>query len=272
MIDRATDREYLEYQYGDSEKLRIRIEAHERYSENGDDFIEWSHVPLDPRPGMLVLDVGCGFGGHHPRFAGRGARVVGVDQSAGLVREARRRAIAQGLPVVVARADARALPLADATCDRVAAFHMLFHLPEPLLSLQEMRRVLKPTGRVVMSTNAADHTTRLWDLHCQAARERGYTPTAKPGSRFTLDDLPLVRSVFPNVQRRVFTNAFVFPTAEAALRFYATGRVDAIQERRSDGGHRPKLLAAVGARIEAIIAREGVFRDPKDAGYFVASV
>src|SRR4051794_38032036 len=34
MVDRATDPRYLAYQYGDSEKLRIRLEAHERYSEH----------------------------------------------------------------------------------------------------------------------------------------------------------------------------------------------------------------------------------------------
>ena len=75
------------------------------------------------------------------------------------------------------------------------------------------------------------------------------------------------RSVDPE-HRRV--DAFVFGQAGPALRFYASGRVDGIVEWRPDGEHRPALLAEVGARIEAIIAREGVFRVPKDSGCFVA--
>ena len=43
-------------------------------------------------------------------------------------------------------------------------------------------------------------------------------------------------------------------------------------EREEDGSHREKLLSIMAARIQAIIEREGVFRVPKDAGCFVASV
>jgi hypothetical protein len=67
-------------------------------------------------------------------------------------------------------------------------------------------------------------------------------------------------------------DAFLFPDAETVLRFYATGRVDAIQGRPSDGSDRAPLLAAVGARVSTIIARDGAFRVPKDMGCFVAEV
>ena len=44
--DRATDPEYLGYQYDDSEKLRIRVEAHERYSERGGEHFGWILEPV----------------------------------------------------------------------------------------------------------------------------------------------------------------------------------------------------------------------------------
>ena len=81
-----------------------------------------------------------------------------------------------------------------------------------------------------------------------------------------------MRSVFPTAERVVLPNAFLFPTADAALRFYATGRVDSIVERQLDGSHRPPLLERMGQLIGEIIAREGVFRVPKDNGFFVATV
>jgi hypothetical protein len=132
--------------------------------------------------------------------------------------------------------------------------------------------VLKPGGRVVLTTNASDHTERITALHREAARELGYTPAVIGGLNFTLDHLDLVRTVFPNAEVVVIPNAFVFPAAEPALQHYMSGRVDALEDRPDDNSHRPKMEALVRAKIEAIVAREGVFRVPKDAGCFVATV
>ena len=63
----------------------------------------------------------------------------------------------------------------------------------------------------------------------------------------------------------------MFPTADAALRYYASGAIDALQDCPPDGRHRPHLLALVGKQIEEIIRSEGVFRDPKDTGCFAAT-
>ncbi len=273
MVDRVVDRAYLAYQSGDSEKLRIRIEAHERYSERYDNWGDLMVAHLPGPSGRLLLDVGCGYGSYHPLLTGAGFRIVGFDLSGGLLREAVQRAAQDPLPVAYVQADAQAIPLADRSCDEATVMHMLFHVPDVAQALREMRRVVRPGGRVVLTANASDHSARLFDLHCQAARELGYTPTAGPsGLPFTLDHLPLVRSVFPNAELHRWPNAFLFPTTDAALRFYASGRVDAIQERLPDRRHQQPLLEKVGAMIDRIIAEEGVFRVPKDAGCFVATV
>ncbi|HEX5506701.1 MAG TPA: hypothetical protein VFW96_29055, partial [Thermomicrobiales bacterium] len=72
MRERGVDPAYLQYQYGDAEKLRVRIETHARYSERHDSFADWLLARLSsaesagvaPAPGVL-LDVGCGSGVHH---------------------------------------------------------------------------------------------------------------------------------------------------------------------------------------------------------------
>jgi SAM-dependent methyltransferase len=274
VIDRTIDPRYLEYQYADSEKLKIRLEAHERYSERSqDDWYERYVALLGPAPGSTVLDVGCGFGAFHPALSAVGARVVAFDYSAGMTREARQRAAERGLPVQLLQADAQQIPLADRSCDHAIASHMLYHVPDIQRALEEIRRVVKVGGRVLITTNAADHSARLNELHTQAARELGLTPGATPGhSRFSLDELPLVRSVFPNVELHHQPNAFVFPTVESALRYYASGRIDAVEGRPADESHRPVLLKRMGALIGEIVAREGVFRVPKNAGSFLATV
>ena len=272
MYERATDPNYLGYQYDDSEKLRTRIEAHERYSERSGEHFGWILGMLGSRPGQTVVDAGCGPGNAFAALGRAGVRIIGFDRSAGMVREARQHATGQGLDAVVFRADAQAIPLADGSCDRVLASHMLFHVPDITRALREMRRVLRPGGRIVATTNAADHAARLHDMHAAAARELGYEPAAHAGGRFSLAHLDLVREVFPFAERVVKPNAFVFPTAHAALAWYASGSVDNLVERPADGSHRPKLLALLEPRIEAIIAREGVLRVQKDMGTFVANV
>jgi SAM-dependent methyltransferase len=272
--DRVIDPAYLTYQYGDSEKLRIRLEAHERYSEHTqDDWYPRYVAQLDPAPGQRVLDVGCGFGAFHPALAAAGARVLAFDYSPGMAGEARQRATRDGLPVQVLQADAQEIPLATNSVDHALASHMLYHVPDIERTLREIKRVVKIGGRVLITTNAADHSARLEELHRQAASELGLTPGEVPGhGRFSLDELPLVRSVFPNTELHVQPNAFLFPTVESALRYYASGRIDSVQERDAEGSHRPALLARVAELMAEIIAREGVLRVSKSAGSFLATV
>jgi ubiquinone/menaquinone biosynthesis C-methylase UbiE len=272
-VERGTDPVYLQTQYGTTERLRIRFETHQPYSERPDDFLDWVLDHLNPRSGDLVLDVGCGTGVIHPALCSRGIRaLLGVDSSPAMVAASQLQANEHGLPIVTIQADAQHLPLADDTYDRAMANHMLFFVAHQTAALQEIRRVLKGSGRLVLTTDALDHTAALHALHVEAVRQLGYVESVRVGHRFSLEHLELVRSVFPNAQRFVREDAFLFPTAEAALRFYVTSGVDAIEDCPHDGSHRAPLIALVGERIDAIIRQEGVFRVAKNAGCFVADV
>jgi ubiquinone/menaquinone biosynthesis C-methylase UbiE len=271
----GTDPTHLREQYGTSDRLRARIDVHERYSERQIDFYGTvlDHLALQPR--LTVLDVGCGNGGYHPKLAERGVSAVAMDQSPGMVRDAHRQAVERDLPVRVLQADAQMLPFADAAFDRAMANHMLYHVPDIRAALREMRRVVRPGGRIVLTTNAGDHMERLRALHREACRELGYTPSTPSSHRFSLDHLDLVREVFPNAERYVIPNAFVFRSSDAAaaaLQHYASATVDTLADRPQDNSHRPRLLALVESKIQAIIDRDGRFRVPKDAGCFVATV
>lgn len=274
MIDRLTDTSVLRYQYGDSEKLRIRYEAHTRYSEHVSDWHDLFTRALGIAPGESVIDVGCGPGGIHGRLCRVGARVTGVDASPGMVAEARAQAEREGLDVTVQEGDAEQLPFGDGQFDAALCCHMLYHVPNIERALRELHRVLRPGGRVLISTNAADHCARLSALHAQAAHELGFVPVVGgkvEEGRFSLGHLPLVRSVFPNAELHRLPNAFLFPTTDAALAYYASGRIDAVERRADETQHRAPLLARMRELIDEIIAREGVFRVPKDAGYFLAT-
>jgi SAM-dependent methyltransferase len=125
-VERVTSADYLRDQYGTTEKLQIRIEAHRRYSERPDDMLDWVLDRLAPQPGDSVVDIGCGPGGYHSRLVDRGARVIlGLDTSPSMVAVAQHQANQHGYPVVAIQASAERLPLPDDCYDLGMANHVL---------------------------------------------------------------------------------------------------------------------------------------------------
>lgn len=107
----------------------------------------------------LLLDVASGDGSTAILAAAeRGCSATGVEYGESLVEEARRRADARGLGggVEFVRADAGSLPLADGTFDAAISECALCVLGDKAAAIREIRRVLCPGGRVVISDVVAD--------------------------------------------------------------------------------------------------------------------
>lgn len=115
------------------------------------------------RPGMSLLDVGCGPGTVTADLAAAVApgEVVGIDASGAVLEEARGVASERGLAnATFAVADAYALPFVDATFDVVHAHQVLQHLTDPVAALREMRRVARPGGLVAVRDS--DYGAMTW--------------------------------------------------------------------------------------------------------------
>lgn len=271
-MERASAADYLHDQYATTEKLNIRIEAHQRYSERPNDFIDWILDRPDPKRGDSLIDIGCGNGSYHLPLVKRGVRIIlGIDTSPGMIVSTQRQANEHRLPVVAVEAGAERVPVPDASYDLAMANYVLFHVADIPVALREVRRVLKTGGRAVVSTPGVGSAARLEALHRDAAERLGYQPAGRVIDRFNMDHLELVRQVFPNAQRFIREDAFVFPSTDVTLRYYASGMIDAIVDRPPDNSHRAQLLDLVAECVESVIAHEGVFRDPKGAGCFVVS-
>ncbi|TFV57136.1 class I SAM-dependent methyltransferase [Geodermatophilus sp. DF01-2] len=127
---------------------------------------------LDLRPGMTVLDLGCGEGRHAFEAYRRGAEVVAVDRGVSEVETTKRwlDALAQaretpaGAAYEVVRADLLALPFPDASVDRVIAAEVLEHIPDDAAALTEITRVLKPGGRAVVTVPRYGPERVCWAL------------------------------------------------------------------------------------------------------------
>jgi ubiquinone/menaquinone biosynthesis C-methylase UbiE len=112
---------------------------------------EWLFERLPLTRDDLVLDVAAGTGHVARQLAPSVRAVVAVDATVAMLEQGR----AQGVPnVIFLRADAAALPFLDASFD-VSRF-AVHHFEEPAIQLAEMRRCLKPGGRLAVADLVAD--------------------------------------------------------------------------------------------------------------------
>jgi SAM-dependent methyltransferase len=194
--------------------------------ELGAELNRWKFEP-HIHPGDTVLDFGCGTGGLLERIDA--GRKLGVEVS----EPARREALARGLEVVAATGE-----LDDESIDVVISNHALEHTLSPLDELRELRRVLRPGGRIVLWLPLDD-----WRAQRRPASDDpdhhlfAWTPKL-------LANL-LAEAGFERVDCRVETRAWP-PRAPLLVRlprplFDALGRVWAVVRRR-------RQLAAVAYR------------------------
>jgi len=99
-----------------------------------------------------VLEVGVGSGLNFALYGKHVEIVFGIDPSLRLLTLARRRAAAAGIHADLLLGSATAIPLADNSVDTIVMTWTLCSIPDPLVALREMRRVLKPGGKLLSSS------------------------------------------------------------------------------------------------------------------------
>jgi ubiquinone/menaquinone biosynthesis C-methylase UbiE len=97
----------------------------------------------------LVLEVGVGSGVNLPLYGPAVTRVVGLDPSPELLRLASNRTADAVVPVSLLRGSAEHVPFRDAVFDAIVITWTLCSIPNPIAALTEMRRVLRPGGRLI---------------------------------------------------------------------------------------------------------------------------
>jgi SAM-dependent methyltransferase len=118
-----------------------------------------------PQARGRVLELGIGSGlnlAHYDRLAV--TEIVGVDPATEVQRSLARRIAAAGLPVELIALSAEKISQPDASFDTVVMTYTLCSIPDPAAALAEVRRLLKPSGRLLFCEHgsAPDARVRRW--------------------------------------------------------------------------------------------------------------
>ncbi len=124
---------------------------------------------LDPKPGMRVLDVGCGDGVLTEKLAALGCSVVGIDPSPSMIEAAR----ARGLDVRLA--DVRSMAF-EGEFDAVFSNAVLHWVREPEAAAHSMRKALKPGGKLAAEFGGHGNIAAIATALRAAAKLHGGDP------------------------------------------------------------------------------------------------
>jgi ubiquinone/menaquinone biosynthesis C-methylase UbiE len=113
--------------------------------------------------GERILDAGCGTGRYCQLFQRRGAQVVGIDFSEGMLRVAR-----QKMPTIAFQCVdlTGILPFAEASFDKVNCAQALKHLPDLINPLKEFARVVKSSGTITFSVTHPEMDWEGYEMSC----------------------------------------------------------------------------------------------------------
>jgi SAM-dependent methyltransferase len=139
--------------------------------------------------GRRILDAGCGSGPVFAALRDRGAVVTGFDKSAEMLALARRR-LGDGADLHVADLGSP-LPFPDGAFDDVIASLVLHYLEDWTEPLAELRRVLKPGGRLIV---AVDHPFATTLFQYESGRKADYFGTYKHDEEWTLGSQTVLMS------------------------------------------------------------------------------
>jgi SAM-dependent methyltransferase len=263
-----SDPSYLRtQQYKNASNLNARVRLHAQFSGNKQGWQRWLFEQLHLPALCHVLELGCGPGhlwrDNSERIA-PGWNLLLTDFSAGMVEQAQ--SYLGVMPhVSFAVADAQCIPAPDAAFGAVLANHMLYHVPDRARALADIRRVLRPGGRLFAATVGETHMRELADLvrgfdpdmaHTGIGLGEAYVP-------FSLQNggEQLARH-FDHVEVRRYEDGLAVTEAAPLVDYILSGATN----EQATAQRREALLTYV----QRLLDTQGVLRITKDTGVFVA--
>ncbi len=261
-----TDQNYLKNeQYHNGQNLDARIQLHLLFTRGDTNWYGWLMEKIDPKPGLKILEVGCGMGNlwqDHLSSLPQDLQITLTDLSEGMVAQAQQN-LGSDPRFHFRPVDVQSLPFGDGFFDRVVANHMLYHVPDIQLGLREIRRVLQKGGKLCASTVGEAHMIEMYQLIWR------YLPdfenfNQKACLHFGLENgEAIIKQVFEETQVEI-AESWLWITEAQPLMAYMRSSWDA--EQLPD-----EILALMKQDVEAEIKQKGGLKITKSTGVILAS-
>ena len=189
-MSKFIDQQYLKTdQYRDSSNLDARVGIHQRFSTNSYGWFKWVFDTLLTLPdNAKILELGCGPAYLWKENISRipaAWNIILSDLSSGMLDAAWRNLVVTGRAFKFEEIDAQSIPYNDETFDAVIANHMLYHVPDRPKAIAEIKRVLRPGGRLIATTIGKNHLKEIAAWFRQMSLENTFESF---GSPFTLEN------------------------------------------------------------------------------------
>jgi SAM-dependent methyltransferase len=206
-------------------------------------------------PGAKVIDSGAGTGGAALELARRGAKVTAIDACPGMAGRIGQRAQFAALPLLVAVMDGQRLAIADASFDAGLSVFGVILYPDAVAGLSELRRVVKPGGRIALVTWTEPQSYELAsELRAAAGGVPGQLPLAALPAQLRFKEHSQFHALFKEAKLSRIEIATVSAPLRAPSAAWLAGRAAFAPGMAAMlggfGSRREEILEAFRARLE----------------------
>ncbi|MGZ9224769.1 MAG: class I SAM-dependent methyltransferase [Anaerolineales bacterium] len=264
-MSKFTDQQYLKTdQYRDSSNLDARVMIHQRFSTNSYGWFKWVFDTLLALPEKAkILELGCGPGYLWKENINRipaAWNIILSDLSSGMLDAAWRNLVVTGRAFKFEEIDAQSIPYKDETFNAVIANHMLYHVPDRPKAIAEMKRVLKPSGRLIATTIGYGHLKELneWLRRASAGKAAEPMPIS-----FTLENgAKQLHACFSKVDILRYPDSLHVTEIEPLIAFFNASFFSTEIT--------PEALREIHSELEIELKEKGSIFIAKDSGLFEA--
>lgn len=191
-------------------------------------FMPWALQHINWNASDRVLDCGCGASNYLKYAIQQGLSPKNchvIDKQTSLTRDLKQSwSQSSTLPQII-NGDSSYIPLPDASIDHALALHIFARLDDISASLAEIRRVLRPKGQLLVSTNSVSHLQELVNLFAQSVKRFSGVSFQYPVSFFSRENGEnFLEYHFAEIERLDFNHSIVCESSQTMVSFIEAQR------------------------------------------------